>query len=132
MNRIGLVSYLVREYDEAVDYFTNILSFSLVEDTLLPEEHKRWVVVEPNGDGGSRVLLARASRPAEIAQVGRQAGGRVAFSLETDDFWGDYERYKCRGVRFREDPREERYGVVAVFEDLYGNRWDLVQPLTPP
>jgi catechol 2,3-dioxygenase-like lactoylglutathione lyase family enzyme len=118
---------LVREYDEAIAYFVNVLGFDLVEDRPLPAESKRWVVVGPRGGSGCRLLLARARGPEQLEQVGRQAGGRVAFFLETDDLGRDYELYRSRGVRFVEDVRQESYGSVVVFEDLYGNRWDLIE-----
>lgn len=131
MQRLGLVTFLVRAYDEAIAFFTEVLDFLLVEDTPLPEEGKRWVVVRPKGEAGCALLLARARRPQAVEQVGRQAGGRVAFFLESEDFPSDYQRYKQRGLRFVEEPRQEAYGRVAVFEDLYGNRWDLVSAASP-
>jgi catechol 2,3-dioxygenase-like lactoylglutathione lyase family enzyme len=123
---LALAALLVREYDEAVDWFTRILGFRLVEDA--PRgEGKRWVVVAPPGEGGAALLLARAATTEQREQVGRQAGGRVAFFLHTDDFARDHTAMRSRGVRFAEEPRHEAYGTVAVFEDLYGNRWDLLQ-----
>jgi catechol 2,3-dioxygenase-like lactoylglutathione lyase family enzyme len=119
------VSLLVRDYDEAVAFFTGALGFHLREDTPLGGG-KRWVVVAP--EGGAALLLARAATPEQEAAVGRQAGGRVGFFLHTDDFQRDYHAFRARGVRFREAPRKEAYGTVAVFEDLYGNSWDLLQP----
>lgn len=116
----------MREYDEAIDFFTRALGFRLREDTV-QSDGKRWVVVEARG-GGAALLLARAADDRQIAGVGRQAAGRVGFFLETDDFTGDHARMLAAGVRFLEAPREEAYGIVAVFEDLYGNRWDLLQP----
>src|SRR5687767_1333841 len=124
---LGLVSLVVRDYDEALEFFVGKLGFDLVEDTYVPEQSKRWVVVSPPGSMESRLLLARASTPEQESRVGAQAGGRVFLFLYTDDFWRDYERYKGRGVAFVRLPRQEPYGTVAVFEDLYGNRWDLVQ-----
>ncbi len=124
---IGHVALLVREYDEAIEFYTRALGFDLVEDTSL-EDGKRWVLVAPRGAPGTCLLLARASGPEQLARVGNQTGGRVGFFLHTGDFRGDYELMRSRGVRFREEPREEEYGTVAVFEDLYGNRWDLLQP----
>lgn len=123
---LGAVSVLVRDYDEALAYYTGALGFELIEDS--PREAgKRWVVVAPAGGDGARLLLARAATPEQRAQIGDQCGGRVWLFLHTDDFWRDYRRMRERGVHFRETPREEPYGTVAVFEDLYGNRWDLLQ-----
>jgi len=123
---IGYVTLLVRDYDEAIAYFTRTLRFELVEDTALGDG-KRWVLVTPPGSGGTSLLLARAATPEQIARIGDQAGGRVFLFLHTDDAQRDYADMKSRGVRFHEAPRQETYGTVAVFEDLYGNRWDLVQ-----
>jgi catechol 2,3-dioxygenase-like lactoylglutathione lyase family enzyme len=125
---LGLVSFVVREYDEALEFFVGKLGFTLVEDTYIPEQSKRWVVVSPPGGRESRLLLARASSPEQQARIGSQTGGRVFLFLHTDDFWRDYERYKARGVEFVRPPRTEAYGTVAVFKDLYGNTWDLLQP----
>jgi catechol 2,3-dioxygenase-like lactoylglutathione lyase family enzyme len=125
---LGLVSLIVREYDEALEFFVGKLGFRLVEDTYVPEQSKRWVVVSPPGAGGSRLLLARASSPEQESRIGAQTGGRVFLFLYTDDFWSDYERYKARGVEFVRPPKSEPYGTVAVFKDLYGNMWDLLQP----
>jgi catechol 2,3-dioxygenase-like lactoylglutathione lyase family enzyme len=124
---ITRVSFVVREYDEAIAFFTNVLGFALVEDRPLGDA-KRWVVVGPAGGGGASLVLARAATPAQQAQVGRAAGGRVAFFLETDDFAHDHRRLLNAGVHFTEAPRHEPYGTVAVFLDLYGNAWDLLQP----
>ena len=124
---LGLVSLVVRDYDEALEFFVGKLGFDLVEDTYIPEQSKRWVVVSPPGAIESRLLLARASTPEQESRVGEQTGGRVFLFLYTDDFWRDYERYKGRGVAFVRLPRHEPYGTVAVFKDLYGNMWDLVQ-----
>ena len=124
--KIGYVSLLVRDYDEAIKYFTEMLLFDLVEDTPLADG-RRWVLVAPPGSNETRLLLARAATPEQAARIGDQAGGRVLLFLHTDDFWRDYDDMKWRGVRFRETPRREDYGTVAVFEDLYGNRWDLLQ-----
>jgi catechol 2,3-dioxygenase-like lactoylglutathione lyase family enzyme len=124
---IGYVALVVREYDEAIGFFAGVLGFEIVEDTAVGEG-KRWVVVRPRGSGGTCLLLARAATPEQAARVGDQTGGRVGFFLHTDDFRRDYDALRSRGVRFREEPREEEYGTVAVFEDLYGNRWDLLQP----
>jgi catechol 2,3-dioxygenase-like lactoylglutathione lyase family enzyme len=123
---IASVALLVRDYDEAVAFFTGCLGFALAEDTPLGEG-KRWVRVAPRGAGPS-LLLARAAEPQQTARIGDQAGGRVFLFLHTDDFWRDYRAMQSHGVQFAEEPREEPYGTVAVFFDLYGNRWDLVQP----
>jgi len=123
---IGYVTLLVRDYDEAIGYFTGTLGFALVEDQVLDQE-KRWVLVAPRGSAEARILLAKAASAAQLAQVGNQAGGRVFLFLHTDDFWRDYEAMRSRGVIFSETPRREPYGLVAVFRDLYGNRWDLLQ-----
>lgn len=126
MPAIGLVTLLVRNYDEAISYFTNRLGFTLLEDTELPDG-KRWVRVAPQGTASPSLLLAEASTPEQAARIGDQAGGRVFLFLMTDDFWRDHNAMTARGVAFREQPREESYGTVAVFEDLYGNRWDLIE-----
>jgi catechol 2,3-dioxygenase-like lactoylglutathione lyase family enzyme len=125
---LGLVSLVVREYDEALTFFVGKLGFVLVEDTYVPEHDKRWVVVAPPGASESRLLLARASSADQESRVGCQTGGRVFLFLYTDDFWRDYERYRQQGVEFVRPPKEEPYGTVAVFRDLYGNMWDLLQP----
>jgi catechol 2,3-dioxygenase-like lactoylglutathione lyase family enzyme len=124
---LAAVTLLVREYDEAIAFFTESLSFRLVEDTSLGAG-KRWVVLAPPGSSGCRILLARAKNDAERSAVGRQAGGRVFLFLHTDDFDRDFRHMRERGVRFTEEPRAEAYGRVVVFEDLYGNKWDLVMP----
>jgi len=126
VTRLGLVTLVVGDYDEAVSFFVERLGFELVDDTPLGEG-KRWVVVGPPG-GGAALLLARAANPSQRAAIGSQTGGRVAFFLEAGDFAADHARLLAAGVRFVEEPRHEPYGTVAVFEDLYGNRWDLVQP----
>ena len=123
---IAAVSLVVRDYDEALAFFTDCLGFIVMEDTPLTDG-KRWVVVAPPGGAGTSLLLARAATPEQTARVGDQSGGRVFLILRTDDFWRDYRQMQSRGVRFAEEPREEPYGTVAVFLDLYGNRWDLVQ-----
>lgn len=125
---LGLVSLVVRDYDEALAFFTDKLGFKLIEDIFVPEQSKRWVVVSPPGAAESRLLLARASTPEQETRIGGQTGGRVFLFLYTDDFWRDYEAYKSRGVKFVREPKEEPYGTVAVFLDLYGNMWDLLQP----
>lgn len=126
--RLAQVSLLVRDYSQAIDFFVNQLGFELVEDTPLPDEGKRWVVVAPAGSQGPTILLARAVGAEQLASVGHQAGGRVFLFLYTDDLWRDYEAYKAAGVRFVRPPIQQEYGTVAVFEDLYGNLWDLLQP----
>lgn len=123
---LGAVSVLVRDYDEAIAYYTGTLGFRLVEDTPLSRD-RRWVQVTPQGGNGCALLLAKADGPRQVAAIGAQTGGRVFLFLHTDDFWRDYRLLAARGVRFCEAPREEAYGTVAVFEDLYGNRWDLLQ-----
>ena len=123
--QIAHVAFLVHDYDEAISYFTNDLGFQLLDDTRLSDT-KRWVVVAPSGEG-TALLLARAATAEQRESVGKQGGGRVMFFLRTDDFWRDYDRMHARGVRFVEQPRDEPYGTVVVFEDLYGNRWDLIQ-----
>ena len=125
---IGLVSLVVYDYDEALDFFVGKLGFRLVEDTFVPQQSKRWVVVSPPGARECQLLLARASTPEQHTRIGTQTGGRVFLFLYTDDFWRDYESYKSKGVAFVREPKEEPYGTVAVFLDLYGNMWDLVQP----
>ena len=124
--RIACVTVLVRDYDAAIAYYRDVLGFRLLEDTRLSPD-KRWVLVAPPGTDGCALLLARARGPEQEQAVGRQGGGRVFLFLETDDFRRDYDAFVARGVRFCEAPREEPYGTVAVFEDLFGNRWDLVQ-----
>jgi catechol 2,3-dioxygenase-like lactoylglutathione lyase family enzyme len=126
-----LVTLVVRDYDEAIAYYIDVLGFRLVEDIRL-DEGKRWVVVAPAAGAGACLLLARASQPRQVSRIGDQTGGRVAFFLMTDDFDRHYERMSAAGVRFTEAPRDEEYGRVVVFEDLYGNRWDLVQARHSP
>ena len=133
MSRLGLVTFVAREYDEAIGFFVGKLDFELVEDTNMGDG-KRWVVVAPTSgstsglNSGASLLIARAITDGEKASVGNQAGGRVAFFLNTDNFDRDYANWSARGVKFREQPRHEVYGTVAVFEDLYGAPWDLIQP----
>ncbi|MGX1787876.1 VOC family protein [Bosea sp. NPDC055332] len=124
---IAHLALLVRDYDEAIAFFVGKLGFELLEDTPLGRE-KRWVRVAPAGGKGATLLLARAASAEQRAQIGNQAGGRVLLFLETDDFARDYALMLTRGVSFLEAPRLEGYGTVAVFEDLYGNRWDLIEP----
>lgn len=123
---LSSLALVVRDYDEAIAFFTQSLRFVLLEDT--PQgDGKRWVRVAPPGPGGAALLLARAATPAQEAAVGNQTGGRVFLFLETDDFWDDYHHMLAHGVRFTETPRQEAYGTVVVFQDLYGNKWDLIQ-----
>jgi catechol 2,3-dioxygenase-like lactoylglutathione lyase family enzyme len=122
------VALVVREYDEAIEFYCRKLHFTLIEDTYQPEQDKRWVVVAPPGSDGTSLLLARAATPEQAAFIGDQTGGRVFLFLRTDDFARDYNEMRLAGVRFVREPKTEPYGTVAVFEDLYGNRWDLIQP----
>jgi catechol 2,3-dioxygenase-like lactoylglutathione lyase family enzyme len=124
---IGYVTLVVRDYDEAIAFYVDVLGFRLVEDRYIAEQDKRWVLVAPAGPSGTCLLLARAVGPEQTSRVGRQTGGRVFLFLHTDDFWRDYESYKARGVTFVREPKEESYGTVAVFQDLYGNLWDLLK-----
>jgi len=127
---LGYIALVVRDYDEAIAFFTQSLGFELIEDSPSTDrngESKRWVLVAPRGSRGTRLLLAKASSPEESSRIGNQTGGRVFLFLHTDDFWRDYRAMTGRGVKFCETPREEPYGTVAVFEDLYGNKWDLLQ-----
>jgi catechol 2,3-dioxygenase-like lactoylglutathione lyase family enzyme len=121
------VALVVRDYDEAIEFFCNKLNFILVEDTYQPEQDKRWVVVKPPGATGTSLLLARASKPEQEPFIGNQTGRRVFLFLSTDDFWRDYEAMKSNGIVFVRPPKEASYGTVAVFEDLYGNLWDLIE-----
>ncbi len=128
--RIAMVSLVVRDYDEALAFYTGALGFTVVEDSPLPGG-KRWVVVAPPGGDGASLLLARAATPEQLERVGDQAGGRVFLFLQADDFWPDFLAMKARGVGFLEEPRREPYGWVVVFADLYGNRWDLLERHAP-
>ncbi|MCP4662340.1 MAG: VOC family protein [bacterium] len=121
------VALVVRDYDEAIEFYTKKLHFTLVEDTYQSEQDKRWVVVSPPGSSGATLLLARASTPEQEAFIGNQSGGRVFLFLNTDDFRRDYNEMVSNGIKFVRDPKEEPYGTVAVFEDLYGNLWDLLE-----
>jgi catechol 2,3-dioxygenase-like lactoylglutathione lyase family enzyme len=121
------VALVVRDYDEAIEFYCGKLHFTLVEDTYQAEQNKRWVVVAPPGSSGTNLLLARASTPEQGAVIGNQTGGRVFLFLGTDDFRRDYNEMRSSGIRFVREPKTERYGTVAVFEDLYGNLWDLIQ-----
>lgn len=124
---IGQSALVVRDYDEAISFYVDTLGFSLIEDTYIAEQDKRWVVVAPPGATESRLLLARAVNAEQSSRVGNQTGGRVFLFLFTDDFWRDFEAYKAKGVVFVREPKREPYGTVAVFKDLYGNLWDLLQ-----
>lgn len=124
---LALVTLLVREYDEAIEFYTKKLGFELQQDSEL-EEGKRWVVVRPPGTGTAALLLAKATGEEQLQNIGMQTGGRVGLFLHTDDFWRDYNKMTANGVHFKEVPREEIYGTVAVFRDLYGNLWDLLEP----
>ncbi len=121
------VALVVRDYDEAIQFFVGRLNFTLIEDTYIPEQDKRWVVVAPPGSTGTTVVLARPSNPEQAAFIGNQTGGRVTFFLGTDDLQRDYDNMIARGIKFVREPEVQPYGAVAVFEDLYGNLWDLVE-----
>lgn len=129
MPHLAQVSLIVRDYDEALAFYVGKLGFVLVADLPVPEQAKRWVVIRPRGapDGAASILLARAASPVQAAAIGRQGAGRVWLFLETDDFARDHAAFAAAGVRFLEAPRHEAYGTIAVFEDLYGNRWDLIE-----
>ncbi len=124
--QLGQLALLVKDYDEAIRYYTEVLNFELLEDTQMSET-KRWVRVSPPGST-CHLLLAKAADETQISQIGHQAGGRVFLFLYTDDFWRDYKNYTARGVEFIREPAEEAYGIVSVFKDLYGNLWDLIEP----
>ena len=124
---LGLVSVVVQDYDEAIAFYVGKLGFTLDEDTLQATQNKRWVVVSPPGARESRLLLARATNEHQASRIGDQTGGRVFLFLYTDDFWRDFHSYKAKGVAFSREPKTETYGIVAVFQDLHGNQWDLVQ-----
>ncbi|MDO8965512.1 MAG: VOC family protein [Algoriphagus sp.] len=125
--QLGQLALLVSDYDEAIRYFTDVLDFELLEDTVMSES-KRWVRVSPPGSS-CHLLLAKAANEAQQQQIGFQAGGRVFLFLYTDDFWRDYRKYTSRGVEFVREPAKEPYGTVSVFKDLYGNLWDLIEPV---
>ena len=129
---LALTALVVRDYEEALAFYVGTLGFTLVEDREVPEQGKRWVVVAPPGATESRLLLARAVGDEQSSRIGNQTGGRVFLFLETDDLWRDYEAYGARGVVFVRDPAEQPYGTVAVFRDLYGNLWDLVERRAAP
>lgn len=125
---LALIALVVRDYDEALAFYVGILGFTLIEDTYIPEQDKRWVVVAPSGAPGARLLLARAANAVQSSRVGDQTGGRVFLFLHTDDLQRDFQAYTAKGVTFVRAPKEEPYGTVAVFQDLYGNLWDLIGP----
>jgi len=127
--RLAHVTLVVADYDEALAWYCGKLGFTVVSDEYQPEQDKRWVVIAPPGApaGSATILLARASSPEQAATIGNQTGGRVFLFLETDDFWRDYQAWQAAGVRFFREPARAPYGTVAVFEDLYGNRWDLIE-----
>ena len=124
---IAHVALVVRDYDEAIAFYTGKLGFTLMEDTYQPAQDKRWVIVAPPGSEGTSLLLARAAKPEQQPFIGNQAGGRVFLFLRTDDFWRDYDRMAAEGITFIRPPKVEEYGIVAVFQDLYGNLWDLIE-----
>jgi len=121
------IALVVKDYDKAIEFYTKKLNFKLIEDTYQEELDKRWVVVSPPGSNGTSLLLARASKPEQESFIGNQSGGRVFLFLNTDDFWRDYNEMVQRGISFIREPKKEAYGTVAVFEDLYGNLWDLIE-----
>ncbi|MEP5611161.1 MAG: VOC family protein [Cyclobacteriaceae bacterium] len=121
------IALVIKDYDEAIAFYTEKLNFELIENTYQPEQDKRWVVISPPGSSGTTILLARASKPIQEDFIGNQAGGRVFLFLNTDDFWRDYEEMVSKGIEFVREPKEADYGTVAVFKDLYGNLWDLLE-----
>ena len=133
MQYVSLVSLVVKDYDEALAFYVGKLGFRLIEDSVVPEQSKRWVVIEPPGASGqgAKLLLARGVGPEQTSRIGNQTGGRVFLFLYTDDFWRDFNAYKAIGIEFVREPSEALYGTVAVFKDLYGTLWDLVQPRAP-
>ena len=124
---IDCVTLVVKDYDEALEFYTKKLHFQLVEDSYQPEQDKRWIVVAPPGSSGTKLLLAKATKPEQELAIGNQTGGRVLLFLETDDFWRDHKEMTSKGINFVREPKKSSYGTVAVFEDLYGNLWDLVE-----
>lgn len=124
---IGYISLVVKDYDQAIDFYVRVLGFTLIEDTYIAAQDKRWVLVAPPGARETKLLLARAASEEQTARIGNQTGGRVFLFLHTDDFWRDFNAYKAKGIVFVREPKEEPYGTVAVFKDLYGNLWDLLQ-----
>ena len=129
--QLSLVAIVIEDYDKAIEFYTDKLGFELIEDTYQPAQDKRWVVVRPKGNSQSSLLLAKASNDRQAAFIGDQAGGRVFLFLETDDFWRDYEDYQSKGIEFARPPLEADYGTVAVFKDLCGNLWDLIEYKKP-
>ena len=125
---LAAIALLVRDYDEALAFYVGTLGFTLIEDTLLEAQNKRWVVIAPPASTGCRLLLARAVGDEQKSRIGNQTGGRVFLFLHTDDFWRDYHAYQAKGICFLREPKQEPYGSVAVFADLYGNLWDLIEP----
>ena len=121
------IALVVKDYDEAIAFYTQKLNFELIEDSYQPEQDKRWVVISPPGSNGTTLLLAKASKPEQEGFIGNQSGGRVLLFLNTDDFWRDYNEMQSKGVNFVREPKKQEYGTVAVFEDLYGNMWDLLE-----
>lgn len=121
------IALVVKDYDEAIEFYTRKLHFHVIEDIYQPEQDKRWVVISPPGSIGTTILLARASKPEQEPFVGNQTGNRVFLFLNTDDFWRDYHDMVAKGIEFVREPKEQNYGIVAVFKDLYGNLWDLLQ-----
>lgn len=128
---IAQIAIVVNDYNEAINFYTKKLHFTLLEDTVL-SENKRWVIVAPAGSTGCKLLLAKAANEKQLSRVGNQTGGRVFLFLYTDNFWRDYNDYCNNGIKFIREPVKEGYGTVAVFEDLYGNLWDLIEPITSP
>ena len=125
------IALVVKDYDEAIEFYVKRLGFSLIEDSFQPEQNKRWVLIAPPGSSGAQLLLAKASGEEQESRIGNQTGGRVFLFLQTDDFWRDYQRMKAAGIEFIREPQTAPYGIVAVFKDLYGNLWDLLQPNQP-
>ena len=121
------IALVVKDYDEAIDFYVNKLKFELIEDSYQPAQDKRWVVIAPPNSTGATILLAKASKPEQSDAIGNQTGGRVFLFLSTDDLWHDYHSMKANNIKFIREPQEQEYGTVAVFEDLYGNLWDLLQ-----
>lgn len=124
--KLAHIAIVVADYDEAIAFYTEKLDFDLIEDTKLSDK-KRWVLVSPNAENSCQILLAKAVGDEQVSRIGNQTGGRVFLFLQTDDFWRDYENYTKKGIKFIRKPTMESYGTVAVFEDLYGNLWDLIQ-----
>ncbi len=124
---IAYIALVVKDYDEAIEFYTKKLNFTLVEDTYQPEQNKRWVVVSPPGSKGTSILLAKASKAEQEPFIGNQSGGRVFLFLGTNDFWRDYNDMISKGIEFVREPKDQSYGTVAVFKDIYGNLWDLIQ-----